>query len=227
MKTAMVWPGLALLSSAVLLSASGVSETITRLNIELNGNPQGSGTYTVTTLEDEGLQIATDFRIEESGGSTNLRVSLKFDSHGNPTESTLFAGQGGEGMTDVKATFSATGAKVDVNYMGMRQEAEVPLPAGASAKNPSAFWFVRDTPASGDSFKYWDFSLERFTWEAHTVTYHGPHSVTIGGQNFTGHRVTLEGEDGSKTENVMDDQGNPLQITQTSPDGPTVVVKRA
>lgn len=217
---------LGLAGAAALVFAVALQERVTtEVEIEFDGRSAGTGTYSHQLLNDSGIEVSATIRLEEDGETIEIVETYRYDEDGRPVTYSTVIDPDDDPLT-LTAEFTGTGVEVSINFMGMAESETIPIPGGGSLENPSVFWFVNTVPEVGESVEYWDFSLNSFEWTEYTITYEGPETITVLGEEFEAHKLIRTGEDGEETEVWVDDEARPIRIISRQADTEVVVTRR-
>lgn len=167
-------------------------------------------------VDDEGKKT-TDTRFTMSSG--NLKITLVITAITDPTGAPVRRIQkltlGDQAPVTTVIDFKADRATTVIDQKGHRMVQNHMAPTGASLKDPSEFWFVRDRPAPGATVKFTGFNSDTHRWDQVESTYLGKRTITIGDVKYDGFeiRVMRNGKPGTV---VVNDKGEIIQLIDTS-----------
>ena len=97
---------------------------------------------------------------------------------------------------------------------GKSKQSKLPYPGnGKAPRQLDEFWFVRDHPKVGFSYKSFTFDVNTLTWQPTEIKYEADEVISVGGRKVMAHKLT--GVIGEKAQTTWEDnRGLPLKIVQ-------------
>ena len=189
-----------------------------KFTVEMSGKSAGTASLSQKLLPDGGKTVDLKMDLKVGSQTLSLRSQNTYDRTGTPVRKFLDANiPGGAQQRQIIATFDQQGANLVMIDGGKRSTRTIPLVATAPRSNVSEFWFLRDSPKSGESCKSYTFNMDARQWELQTVVYRGRKSIRIGGKTVSAHEIETIGDRPSKA--FVDDSGLPYLIES----GPTIL----
>jgi hypothetical protein len=182
-----------------------------KMNVVVQGANVGTATLTQKLLPDGGKMVQLAMDLKGPGGTVRVRSENTYGADMKAKRKFLESYPGAGKRRQVIVDFSSDGADVTLEADGSRQKRVVPYPKDAKLENVSEFWFIKNTPKPGDTFKWHSFNVETLAWELETVQYVGMKTVRVSGRDIRGYEVKAD-----KYTAILDSKGLPFLIETPS-----------
>lgn len=180
-----------------------------RMYVTVNGQRVGQAVAYQKIMPDGSKRVQLSMNLAGPNGTTvTLRMESTYNAKGAPIrkfEESLTSNP--KKRRTVTVTFGKSGANVVEEKDGLRSMSNVALAQGAPTESKSEWWFLRDTPKTGDIDKYYHFNVSSLEWDLRTTTYGGLKTITVGGKKVQAHE--LKQSNGTA---YVDSQGLPYQL---------------
>lgn len=176
--------------------------------LRFGNQPLGSSTLEKSLGSDGSLTIRSIVKLTRDG-RTNVTDEYSFyDSTGRLAKYVYKVPMTDGSMRVTTKQYSKTSCTISVQEGGKTRKEVLQIPKGATAVNPSVFWFIRTTPRPGAKVTVYAVDDNRFRWNQKPVTYVGPAQAVIGNKKYPGHLVIMPS--GSKY--ILDGKGMPITM---------------
>lgn len=192
----------------IFLAALVAPAQTVKLRAMSAGKEVGSAQVTQTILSNGSKSYQLTLELGQGAQRVRVQQESVYDAKGRPQRMLQEVRDGkGKRLRFAVATFGPDGASLRVETADDAEEKNAPLVKGAPSADPSAWWFIRDTPKVGTRDAYFRFDMGEARWISTDVRYVGPEEIKIGGQTFKAHRVWTD-----QGEVWLDEKGLPLRL---------------
>jgi hypothetical protein len=188
------------------LAAIGLAQVEMRVLSE--GKPVGTATIGHRITQDGGKQVTLRMELDNGSRKVVVRQVSTYDKTGRPkTKFQEVVATPNRTRTSVMATITATGASAVLDQNGSNESKDIEAPKDAPLEDPSEFWFLRDQPRPGTTFKKYRFDLNTLEWKIGETKYVGLKEIKVGGQTFRAHQIVTD-----DATTYVDAKGLPLLV---------------
>ena len=146
------------------------------LNYEIShqGKVIGTAKVLIKLTQDGGKRTDTKLTLTENEAKLEMHTTQVWGTTGRPTLKIvlMFDAKGTE-TSRTRIDFHANDILVTQTKDGKLTKSTMAIPPKAEIRDLPEFWFLRDKPVKGVSYKYWTFNTTSLLWEQTTSTYIG------------------------------------------------------